>query len=173
MSYLAGSCDCSGSEIYPLPAQCQTCGWLNTATASEIVQIREQTNEAEQRRIWNTARLPASLYTMNLGAMNVIGNSNNQPLAQYGNVNWNQMSDRAVPGIINVNVPRQRTRAIPGKLSAAGSGVDVKHDSYARYLARKKGHLLKQKGSPITPASPTPMNGNKYYKLGVVAGCNC
>ena len=172
MSYLAGSCDCSGSEINPLPAQCYTCVWLDTATASEKEQIREQMKEAEQRRIWNTARVPSSLYTMNLGAMNVAGNDNNQPLAQYGNVNWNQMSDRAVPGVVNRHVPRQRTRAIPGQQSAGGKGVDVKHDSYARYLARKKAPVLKQKGSPSTPANPTPINGNKYYKLGLVAGCN-
>lgn len=171
MSYLAGSCDCSGNEINPLPTQCTLCGWLDTTTELEKVQIREQIKEAEQRRIWNVARVPASLYTMNLGAINVIGNGNNHPKPEYGNVNWNQMSDRAVPSVVNRHVPRKRTRAIPGQQSAAGQGVDVKHDSYARYLARKKAPILKQKGSPSTPAAPMPNYGNKYYKLGLVAGC--
>jgi len=82
------------------------------------------------------------------------------------------MSDRAVPGVVpaTMNVPRYRTRAIPGQLSAPGSGVDVKHDSYARYLARKKAPNMRTKKT--TPL-PVPIQGNKQYVLGFVAGCAC
>ena len=172
MSYLVGSCDCSGNEIYNLPARCYKCGWVDTTTASEREQILEQMNETKQRRIWNTARVPASLYTMNLSTMNVVGDERNKPKLENGSVNWNQKSDRAVASVVMINVPRQRTRMIPGKQSAIGTGVDIKHNSYARYLARKKASALKQSGNASTPEDPMPEEGNKYYKLGIVAGCN-
>ena len=56
------------------------------------------------------------------------------------------MSDRAVPGVVKTNVPSygnstrtSLTRMRPGSTSAPGKGVDMKHGSYDRYLARLKG----------------------------------
>lgn len=166
MSYLAGSCDCSGvpiSKLQPLPAQCKRCNGSENADVTE---------EQRQRLIWNVARAPSSLYVMNLGAQNVVGGVSNKPLAVNGGVNWNQMSDRARPHVVpgTMNVPRYRTRIIPGQLSAPGVGVDVKHDSYARYLARKKAPNMRTKKSTPLPA---PIQGNKQYVLGFVAGCAC
>lgn len=169
MSYLAGSCDCdcSGvhiSEIQPLHVQCKRCsGSLASA---------ETTQEQVQRLIWNVARAPSSLYIMNLAAQNVVGGASNAPVGQYGGVNWNQMSDRAVPGVVtgNMNIPRNRTRAWPGHTSAPGAGVDVKHDSYARYLARKKVQNLRTNKQTVLPA---PEQGNKQYAVGFIPGCVC
>ena len=60
-----------------------------------------------------------SQYTGNLGAITVY----QRPLAQTG-VNWNQSSDRRLPH---------------------GGGVDIKHNSYERYIRRLKGHLFRCK----------------------------
>ena len=62
------------------------------------------------------------------------------------------------------------TKLRPGALKPGGYGVDVKHNSYARYLARKKSSVLR-----TTAAATTPVMGNKtraYGMLGNVA-CNC
>lgn len=91
--------------------------------------------------IRNMVRCPASLYTMNLATCNVYNTSN-----QVNTTNWNQSSDRNNAHIQTNIVPSRSsstkhtiTRARPGAGSPGGSGVDVKHGSYDRYLARKKG----------------------------------
>ena len=167
MSYVAGSCDspCDNiSNLKPLNVQCKLCGG-SLASA-------ETTQEQNQRLIWNVARVPSSMYTMNLAVQNVVGGNSNTPQSQYGGVNWNQMSDRAVPSVVTgtLNIPRNRTKAWPGHTSAPGAGVDVKHDSYARYLARKKASNLKtNKQNPL----PAPQQGNKQYAIGLIPGCVC
>ena len=69
-------------------------------------------------------RAPSSVYTMNLGAFHVSGPNTNLPKAKYGMVFWNQSSDRRV---------------------AHGGGVDIKHNSYERYIRRLKGQLFRCK----------------------------
>lgn len=129
-----------------------------TIPASEIAAATVGT----QKRIWNTVRVPASEYTMNLGALHVY----TRPTLPIG-VNWNQGSDRAVAGIVRADVPTHAsstrhsiTRCRPGSTSAPGAGVDVKHGSYDRYLARLKG-----RSSVCSQTSPkvaaTPIQGNK------------
>ena len=60
------------------------------------------------------------------------------------------MSDRALPANLNISkitvVPSHGnstrssiTRDRPGSMRPGGKGVDIKHGSYARYLARLKG----------------------------------
>jgi hypothetical protein len=162
MSYLAGSCDCLG-VLQSLPVKRIRCN---------DTEIAEVTQEQVQRVIWNVVRAPSSLYVLNKAAHNVVGGTSNIPLAQNGGVNWNQMSDRSVAGVVpsTMNIPRYRTRARPGQLSAPGSGVDVKHDSYARYLARKKApNMRTKKASPL----PVAVEGNKQYVLGFIPGCTC
>ena len=90
MSYYPTTCDCSGEVVYG-PSQCQTCpgdlsgGW---PTDSHIA-------EATQKKIWNVVRVPSSLYTMNIGALNVVDVSN----GTTNFTNWNQMSDRNLPSV--------------------------------------------------------------------------
>ena len=50
--------------------------------------------------IQNTVRVPSSLYTMNLAALNIY----QKPSLVYRNVNWNQMSDRKEPHYQRVTV---------------------------------------------------------------------
>lgn len=91
--------------------------------------------------IRNMVRMPASLQTLNVATANVYNECN-----RASTVNWNQLSDRNVAHHQRVIVPshgdstrRTLTRARPGACSAGGIGVDVKHGSYDRYLARLKG----------------------------------
>jgi hypothetical protein len=125
------------------------------------------TADATQRRIQNTVRVSQSEYLENLAGLNVYV----KPLAKYGFVNWNQGSDRAEPGRVQRNVPSHNanstktsiTRMRPGSCSAAGQGVDIKHGSYARYLARIKG-----RGPYRTESLPVaPVEGNKTKKYGI------
>ena len=100
------------------------------------------------------------------------------------------MSDRRERHIQKANAPgtnpggnstkRTITRLRPGALSPGGAGVDIKHNSYARYLARIKGKApLRQQAVPLYFGAPIPFNpafpvyGGKVFKTGIVAGCNC
>lgn len=123
--------------------------------------------DATQRRIQNTVRVSQSEYLENLAGLNVY----TPPIAKYGLVNWNQCSDRAEPGRVMRNVPSHGanstktsiTRLRPGSCSAASQGVDIKHGSYARYLARIKG-----RGPYRTQTQPVPpIEGNKTKKYGI------
>lgn len=137
-----------------------------TIPASEIAEAAVST----QRKIWNTVRLPASEYTMNRAVLHVY----TEPTLPIG-VNWNQSSDRAVAGVVRADVPSHAsstrhsiTRCRPGSTSAPGSGVDVKHGSYDRYLARLKGRAaVCSQTSPKVAAAP--IQGNKTRSYGVAS----
>jgi hypothetical protein len=95
----------------------------------------------KEKIIRNMVRINSSLYTMNLATSHVYNNSNS-----VSNVNWNQMSDRNQAHVQQVVVSsrgsstkRSVTRNRPGACSPGGAGVDVKHNSYDRHLARLKG----------------------------------
>ena len=131
--------------------------------------------------IQNTVRVPSSLYTMNLGALNVY-----QRPVQFG-VNWNQMSDRAVRHVQPVTVSSRGsstkhsiTRHRPNAGTPGGAGVDIKHNSYYRYMDRLKAKKPIRRGViPPTFGLPIPFNpaypiyGGKTVKTSIVAGCNC
>jgi hypothetical protein len=129
---------------------------------------------ATQQKIWNTVRVPSSEYTMNRAVLNVY----TPPTLNIG-VNWNQYSDRAVAGVVHANVPTHAsstrhsiTRMRPGSTSAPGSGVDVKHGSYDRYLARLKGRSVLRTQAPAKAAT-TPLQGNKTQSYGIAYHTKC
>ena len=131
--------------------------------------------ETEQKRIWNGVRVASSLYTMNIGALNIAGSAKNLSLAASnpGKVNWNQSSDRAVAGIQTAYHPTRGntlkttvTSGRPGAGAPAGKGVDVKHGSYARYLGQKRAaNIRTERKNTIMP----PLFGNKTQAYGLVA----
>ena len=111
--------------------------------------------------IQNTVRVPASLYMSDLGALNVY----QRPSPGLYNVNWNQMSDRAIrhcqPNITNHGSSTRgtMTRNRPGAGNPGGCGVDIKHNSYYRYMARLKGKGPVRRGViPPTFGDPIPFN---------------
>jgi hypothetical protein len=60
----------------------------------------------------------------------------------------------------------------PGSQAPGGIGVDVKHNSYQRYLLKKKGLYALQGSYPLGENSKRIEN-NKYKKGEVIAGCKC
>ena len=153
-----------------------------------------------QKQIQRVVRVPQSLYSMNLAALSVyqkpiptteVVDVNGTPYIAGGNVNWNQMSDRKQPHIqtlvtasgstYGASSTRHTTvKMRPGAMSPGGAGVDIKHNSYDRYLNRLKGKAPLRRG-PINPTfgiprpfDPAhPVYGNKVMKLGIVNGCDC
>ena len=122
-----------------------------------------------QKKILNQARQSSSLYTMNLKAFNVVKNQKETL--------WNPQSDRNLPAIVKRHVPTRGssvkssiTRARPGSLSAKGSGVDIKHGSYARYLEKLKGKTLSSKNTPV---SNPPKYGNKTRSQTLIFNSEC
>lgn len=157
-SYLGGErCnDCSGTTVSSNAGRCMSCG-------TTLVDKTEIT----QKRMWNQVRAPSSVYTMNLAALNVAGSAANQP----GKPNWNQSSDRHVPSVQKTYVPSRgnstrssQTSSRPGGASPGGSGVDVKHNSYDRYLARKKAGNLRTQSTDATPRYGNKM---RMYSMSV------
>lgn len=97
-----------------------------------------------QKIIWNTVRVPATLYMSDLSALTVYQSPG------INRVNWNQMSDRRIkhvqPSLVGggsyyhtSSTKHTITRLRPGAGSPGGAGVDIKHNSYARYLRRLVG----------------------------------
>jgi hypothetical protein len=113
---------------------------------------------ATQKIIQNTVRVPSSLYTDNLAALYI--NSDN-----ISAMPWHNASDRmAAHG--------SKTVATESSIKP-NYGVDVKHNSYDRYLGRKKSQNLKADKEGSTPAlngGRTTYWGNKTYKFSIV---NC
>jgi hypothetical protein len=151
--------------------------------------------------IQNQVRVPSSEYTMNLAALNAY----ERPELVYQEIPvaggssylappltcWNQMSDRKQPHVQKVvtssgstyggnSLRRSLVRMRPGAMSPGGIGVDIKHNSYDRYLNRLKGKGPLRRGVippgfggqvPFNPAFP--IYGGKTVKTNIVSGCNC
>ena len=146
-------CDCSAGEVTNNVIQCRACGLMLT-DSSGCVKCSE---EATQRKILNQVRVPSSQLTNVKGAL-YIGNEYikpNKTLPPYQN-----LSDRREAHIQTRYVDRRRTRHIPGQMGPVGTGVDVKHGSYARYLGKLKAQPL----SIVTTQQP-PKYGNKTRNL--------
>jgi hypothetical protein len=136
----------------------------------------EQEKKIQQQRIWGTVRVPTSLYLSEKTALNVVGtrglnNRDNTPLSKYNLVNWNQSSDRNKPSMLMTSFPSggnstktTKTSIKPGA-GIGGNGVDIKHGSYARYLARKKGS--NNSHYPIVEDNP-PKYGNKDRSYNII-----
>lgn len=172
---------------------CRGCN-SNLASNSSASQYQRQ------KLIQNTVRVSSSLYTMNLAGLT----SYQKPLNKYqiveqagtpyyvpAKVYWNQMSDRAKPsnqivktssGSIYRGSSTKHTivRNRPGALSPGGIGVDIKHNSYDRYLNKIKGKaplrrgvVLPTYGDYIPFNRAFPIYGGKVVKTNIVNGCKC
>lgn len=126
---------------------------------------------ALEKQIQKTVRVSSSEYLMNKASLNV-GNERKGVAGQATNPWWNQSSDRAVQSIETAVVPTRGsstrssiTRLRPGSMRPGGKGVDVKHNSYDRYLARLKGRkVLRQENSNYAVTA---------QKFNIVTGCPC
>ena len=202
-------CDCkynnNGIEQCSFVSQCKGCSSSSSAKSASTARARDQRQKVIQRVV----RMPSSLFTMNLGAFNVYETTihPNPHMPKLGCLynNPQTQSDRHYPSRTNlgylqgrfgknqINVVSRntssklgsRTSLKPGCLAPGGYGVDQKHGSYARYLARKKGgNALRQQycvKQPISCAreytyndiihNPSLTKGGKNNKFGVVSSC--
>lgn len=154
----------------------------------------------KQKIIQNTVRVKSSLYTMNLeglagykSPLNV-GQIVSQSGAEYyvpPKSYWNQQSDRPSPANQDVVTGSGSTyhgsstkhsimRMRPGAMSPGGKGVDIKHNSYDRYLNKlkgkgplKRGIIPPDYGAPIPFNRAYPVYGNKTVKTNIINGCDC
>ena len=120
-------------------------------------------------------RLSSSQYLSNLAAITSNGpQGENNPLSQYYNVNWKQSSDRNRPSVVpSSSVVPTRGNSVrstvtslrPGAMQSGGSGVDVKHNSYNRYLNRIKGQTLRGQWSDEIKPPCAPSNAYAWAKL--------
>jgi len=138
------------------------------------------------KKIQNTVRVPSTLYNSVLGALNVY----QSPLPSI-KVNWNQMSDRREPHVQTgssksqgsfyhgSSVRHTQTRMRPGAGTPGGAGVDIKHNSYHRYLNKLKGGKLARPGvipptfglNPIEFNRSNPIYGGKVTNTSIISGC--
>jgi hypothetical protein len=153
-----------------------------------------------QKILQNTVGVYSSLYTANIGSLAgfEFPLNRSQLVEQAGTgyivpqgIYWNQMSDRAVPSVQVVKTGSGSTygasstkhtivRNRPGALSPGGIGVDIKHNSYERYLNKLKGKgplrrgiISPTYGDPIPYNPAFPIYGGKTVKTSIVGGCNC
>lgn len=174
-----------------------TCSTINVNKSCRGCYKNISSNDPEminqrQKIIQKVVRINSSLYTMNIAGLNVYQSpsKNYQVVEQAGSnylippgLNWNQMSDRSRPAQQNVKTGSGSTygssslrgtkvRNRPGAMSPGGSGVDIKHNSYDRYLNRIKGKGLLKKGK-VKVDDEQKMTGGKNSRLAIVNNCFC
>ena len=116
-----------------------------------------------QKKIWNQVRVPSSLYTMNKADVTVDKRTNTSTSNQASDRNESAFQVNIIPSRGN-SAKGSITRLRPGSLSPSGTGVDIKHNSYARYLAKKKGTYLKTQ----QPINVNALYGNKTKMIKVI-----
>lgn len=172
------------SKIVGLPPYYYRCRNCDTNMTSNTPANRYQI----LKQIQKTVRVPSSLYSMNLASLNTYVKAG----PETNDVNWNQMSDRPVPSIQRATVPTGSNNSLnnrhysvtsskPGSQTPGGKGVDIKHNSYDRYLNRMKGKKVLRRGAvpPVFQSPSLPYNraypiyGSKLLKTSIVSGCTC
>lgn len=184
------------TQMNGTPCEMNSCRTCNTNLSSNNPASQYQ----RQKLIQNTVRVSSSLYTMNLAGLSGYKHPLNTPqiVEQNGSgyiapakVYWNQMSDRPRPANQVTKVASGSsyhtsstrhtiTRDRPGAMSPGGIGVDIKHNSYERYLNKLKGKSALRRGiippnygSPIPFNNAFPVYGGKTVKTAIINGCSC
>lgn len=138
------------NKIYRIKNTLDTRGYVSDCSSSRSLINTMKTIQRQNR-------VDSSNYTTSLKSHVVaFDNRNNyNVLTNYNNGINNGLSDRIAPSITRIN-------------NVEYKGVDQKHGSYDRYLARIKSGNLKSK-IPDNPESQTTKN----FKLGIVNSCKC
>ena len=153
------NCECTNTPEV-LNGACLSCEGVNGSITHD---------DTLQKKIWNQVRVPSSLYMMNKAGVTVDKRTNASTSNQASDRNESAIQINIIPSRGN-STKGSMTRLRPGSLSPGGTGVDIKHNSYARYLAKKKGTYLK------TQQNPTNVNavyGNKNKMIGILNQCKC
>ena len=158
--------NCQGTSQYCGNPNAQLPGWLQQlqgncnsrcmACIGEYSDKNKITNT--QKKIQRVVGVSESEFASNLSSA-VVSNGSREPGSRpsFGAGTWNQASDRALPAGSRIKKPKT------GSSIHVGVGVDVKHNSYARYLARLKGKNLKVKAVTLKKLGPivNTLNKNK------------
>ena len=165
------NCSCNYSLYKFKDSSCSGCSYIQRGVRSAA--------KPTQKQIWSQTGISGSLYSMDLSSLTV----SRQRLQSGKDVNWNQLSERHLPGVQRAAIPSHGsstrgnvTRMRPGSLAPSGTGVDIKSGSYARYLALKKSYNLRGESVVPTIGAVKPITGNKTYATNAVAGsdkCVC
>lgn len=97
-----------------------------------------------QKNIQNQVKVPSSSYTMNLASLNV-----SKEITNNDNV-WNNSSDR----VYDYKNSKKDNK-----------GVDLKHNSYDRYLNKKKSNYLKTEKELNSNIKPLYGNKTRAYSI--------
>ena len=194
-------CSCESHSIVSQCKACSECGWADYLDASGnwstgcsyLNQVRlDQT----QKIIQGVVRVPSSEYAMNRAAANVfqtnprrfgLGRMYADRSTQSDRKSFHRVKESEGVFRHSSSSRASKTRGWPGHTSAPGVGVDVKHGSYARYLARKKGHVLRagigayEFREDRVPTydqilkNPRLTKGGKNVKFSIISapGCQC
>ena len=129
------------------------------------INIDKALQPSNLNKIWHQVRMPSSQHTANKAMLNVKISENNKPTQQNDFKLWNQMSDRAIPSKSTITtVPRYKMGHRPGGTAPQGTGVDVKHGSYDRYMLKLKGKTRNTiNSSNNNTKTSIPLYGNKTY----------
>ncbi len=156
-------------------------GCVNSGSNEQFIQpivASENTRIATNNKIWNAVRVPASEFTMNKGAITINEKSRDKKIAAYPAGTWNQSSDRIYPHTTKNPVPTRGnsvrssiTRQRPGSQSPGGKGVDIKHNSYARYLGRINGNNIRKGPYVASKVQPKAVVNNKVQQPSVLSNC--
>jgi hypothetical protein len=123
---------------YKKPVACP----IEGTTSHNTIQI--------QKEIQNQLHSSSSNYTQVISSLNISRDSANKKP-------WHNASDRVqAHGQISTNVNTSHKE---------NKGVDIKHNSYARYLAKKKSGTLKTQKTQPNQQAPLRGNKTKYYSL--------
>lgn len=120
-----------------------------------------------------------SQYLGNLGSLEVFNHTSCNKLETIQSKNKaSQASDRYYKAKVPItavvptrgnSIKRTQTSLRPGSLGPGGIGVDVKHNSYARYLAKKKGKAIFGEYIPNKINQSKKIINNKFMKPKIIA----
>jgi hypothetical protein len=177
---------CCENNFYRRPCTCceHSCtgcvtGTGRPGTLSNVQIVRNDklvpnwsTLDQIQKQIQNVVQVESSEYTMNRAATSTYDSAFYNRSGEI--VARNQQSDRGVPhGMRYQNYAphssstlRSLTRLRPNTSSAptTSNGVDIKHNSYDRYLNRIKGRVFLE----ACPNRPSPLYGAKNKPFSIV-----
>jgi len=126
---------------YKKPISCP----IDASSSHSVIQI--------QKEIQDQLHTSSSNYTQVISSLNISQDINNSITKKP----WHNASDRAqAHGEVSTNVVTSNKE---------NKGLDIKHNSYARYLAKKKSGTLKTQNTHTIQPLPLQGNKTKYYSL--------
>ena len=150
---------------------------------------KNQRLKIKEAQIQNQVSVSQNQMLSVITAFAIRGNKDNATNPRKGSMIWGNpynlrnQSDRALPHLSkNNNVPTRGnslktsiTNNRPGSMKPGGTGVDVKHGSYARYLGKIKANniAIKSDGKSDVSVNSKNINNNKLYRFTIINTKNC